>query len=958
MRLRKRVKTSYIRYRRLKPLGAIWPRRLKYQVLSLLYITVLVIPPLAVLLKNDTSDAAVSFSAGDVLGQPDFTSSAPNNKNPSNDGLHSPFGSAIDTVHHRLFIVDSGNNRVLVYNLNGSNQLIDRLADNVLGQADFVSNASQTTRNGFKDPRNAAYDSAHDRLFIADFGNNRVLVFDTGSISNGMNASHVLGQSNFTSSAAVASASGFNGSVGVAYDVIHDRLFVTDLNQNRVVQFDTTSITDGEAAVHVLGQANFTDYGQDTDIKGFIHPWGITYDEVHDRLFVADYLNSRVLVFDTAVVNDYEDAVHVLGQPDFITNSPSPSISANKIYQPVSISYDTAGDRLFVGGDNWGRVAVYDTSSISDGQSISHILGQPNAACGGCDTVPSANGFDVQSGVAFDASTGYLYLADPWQNRLLVFDAATVTDNENAIDVIGQTDSGNSPVFTSGGINNSGGGPSATGFGGDGLSPVLDTLHHRLFVSDSSNCRVLIFNLDNKNNLLDKVPDHVLGQPDLTTMNCDSDADSLGYTGGLAYDSVHDRLFVMDAYSNYRIMVYDTQSVTDGEAAVHILGGSDINSTGDSGLSPSTFDDAEYGGIAYDESAQQLYVDDAYYHYRILIFDLSSGITDGMDASHVLGAPDLNTAGAGDTSATGIYDYYSNLLVDSTHHRLYFSSYYQKRIMVFDVTSITDNEPAVAVLGQPDLNASNSGTTQQGGGGIVGLGYDASRQILFAADYENARILIYDVSSVSDGQPAIGVLGAPDFVTPGSGYGGNEVSQTTMRPYDQANIAFDSVNRRMYFGDDKNARILIYNFPNIVLGDSADSKVTIPNAKFGVPYDYAIPITGTQGTVTCSLESGTLPKDVVITPDCHVKGTPGSNTPYTFTVKVTDDNGVAGIFTDSQVLGLTVEHASSDSGSLADTGSNSKYIGVLALALITVSASTLVRMYSRRSGRRYAARSR
>jgi hypothetical protein len=49
---------------------------------------------------------------------------------------------AIDTVGHRLFVVDTSNNRVLVYNLSASNVLLDKTPDFVLGQPDFRSRLS------------------------------------------------------------------------------------------------------------------------------------------------------------------------------------------------------------------------------------------------------------------------------------------------------------------------------------------------------------------------------------------------------------------------------------------------------------------------------------------------------------------------------------------------------------------------------------------------------------------------------------------------------------------------------------------------------------------------------------------------------------------------------------------------------------------------------------------------
>src|SRR5947207_127987 len=71
----------------------------------------------------------------------------------------------------------------------------------VLGQNDFTSVTSGKTQNTMKFPANLAYDSDNARLFVGDVTNNRVLVFNVapGSVANRMNASNVLGQTDFTS---------------------------------------------------------------------------------------------------------------------------------------------------------------------------------------------------------------------------------------------------------------------------------------------------------------------------------------------------------------------------------------------------------------------------------------------------------------------------------------------------------------------------------------------------------------------------------------------------------------------------------------------------------------------------------------------------------------------------------------------------------------------------------------
>src|SRR5690606_25533237 len=102
-------------------------------------------------------------------------------------GLNQPTDSAVDSSGHRLFVSDLMNSRVLVYNLAADNSLEDRAADYVLGQPDFSTSSIGWGSAEMNGPTGLAYDETNGRLFVADFGNSRVLVFDlSGGITNGM----------------------------------------------------------------------------------------------------------------------------------------------------------------------------------------------------------------------------------------------------------------------------------------------------------------------------------------------------------------------------------------------------------------------------------------------------------------------------------------------------------------------------------------------------------------------------------------------------------------------------------------------------------------------------------------------------------------------------------------------------------------------------------------------------
>src|ERR1035441_6697469 len=103
---------------------------LKLTVIRVSLVVALLLSGLTPLVTNylnpPTAHAANPYNASDVLGQldqnqqPSFTQNA-GGVNAS--GLNSPKASALDSVHHRLFVTDTNNSRVLVFNLDSSNNL-------------------------------------------------------------------------------------------------------------------------------------------------------------------------------------------------------------------------------------------------------------------------------------------------------------------------------------------------------------------------------------------------------------------------------------------------------------------------------------------------------------------------------------------------------------------------------------------------------------------------------------------------------------------------------------------------------------------------------------------------------------------------------------------------------------------------------------------------------------------
>ncbi len=92
-------------------------------------------------------------------------------------------------------------------------------------------------------------------------------------------------------------------------------------------------------------------------------PRGLVFDPGSILLFVADYSNSRVIVFDVASIINGENAVNVLGQTPFAASSGA--TMQNRLRDPVGVGLNTSRGWLFVGDNSNHRVFVQPYSPAS-----------------------------------------------------------------------------------------------------------------------------------------------------------------------------------------------------------------------------------------------------------------------------------------------------------------------------------------------------------------------------------------------------------------------------------------------------------------------------------------------------------------------------------------------------------------------------------------------------------------
>lgn len=315
-----------------------------------------------------------NFPAADlVLGAPDFVTAGSAASTPS--GVSDPRGIAIDPVSGKVFVVAKPQNRVLRFASvaalsNGAN------AEAVLGQVNFSSLVFATTQSNLSSPAGVFVD-AKGRLWVSDSGNNRVLMFEgAATLSNGAPADRVLGQLNFTSGTSATSNTRMAAPASLVVDS-NDNLWVADQSNHRVLKFaSVSSLANGAAASVVLGQPDFNTGTSGLTASKMNAVTGVAVDTA-GRLWVADQNNNRILRFDNAAsLVTGASASGVLGQTDFVTATSG--ANELKMNNPGALAVDADGTVFALDFGNHRIVIYRGAASKANGAAMDAVFGQPD----------------------------------------------------------------------------------------------------------------------------------------------------------------------------------------------------------------------------------------------------------------------------------------------------------------------------------------------------------------------------------------------------------------------------------------------------------------------------------------------------------------------------------------------------------------------------------------------------
>ena len=362
-------------------------------------------------------------SADVVVGQPDMTSNLNWNRP---WGFHWPWDICADTS---LYVADRANCRVAIFNpiptANGAS------AGVFVGQPNGYTNSpgcGPTTTDGVK-----GVCSDGTKLYIADYPNNRVLIFDPIPIESGDTANVVIGQGDFISNTPGCCAPKLHRPNDVYSD--GTKLFIADTENNRVLIYNSIPTLNGASADVAVGQPNLYTCTSGCTATKLYEPWGVYSDGT--RLYIADTYNNRVLIYNSIPTSNGASADVVVGQTDMTSNSGG--CMANKLSVPGGVYSD--GTRLYIAEYSNNRVLIFNSIPTSNGDSADVVIGQTSmtANSSGCAADKLYQPIDVY------INGTKLYIADTYNNRVLIYNshASTVT-----VDGVSIAPSGVSPGDT------------------------------------------------------------------------------------------------------------------------------------------------------------------------------------------------------------------------------------------------------------------------------------------------------------------------------------------------------------------------------------------------------------------------------------------------------------------------------------------------------------------------------
>jgi len=284
--------------------------------------------------------------------------------------MTSPSGICLDTAGN-IYIADTYNHVVRFVNV--STGIITTIAGKG-GFNGFTGDGGLAVLAELNLPEGVAIDRKGN-LYIADAGNNKIRIVDTAGIISSFAGSGVGG---YGGDGGLATAAKLNYPISVLADTASDKIYIGDINNNRVRVIDALGIISTFAGT---GTAAFSGDGAQATSAALKGPNGVTID-TSGTVYIADAGNNRIRKVNLAgIITTYVGN----GTAGF-SGDGGPAISA-KIFAAPGITVDIRGN-LYIAEYYNSRVRKVSYCSNPLNLTISGTF----SICAGDSTLLNANG--------------------------------------------------------------------------------------------------------------------------------------------------------------------------------------------------------------------------------------------------------------------------------------------------------------------------------------------------------------------------------------------------------------------------------------------------------------------------------------------------------------------------------------------------------------------------------------
>jgi hypothetical protein len=313
-------------------------------------------------------------------------------------------------------------------------------------------------------------------------------------------------------------------------------------------------------AFQVLGQADFAGFlanrGSTVNALGVAQQFGGIATN-GSKFYLADYSNHRVLGWNSIPASATAAPDFVLGQTGFTSNGSG--ASATQLALPASVSITDT--HLVVADSGNNRVLIWNTLPTANDTPPDVVVGQANFTT----NLTGTGAANLNTPVSAMIANNKLFVADQFNNRVLIWNTIPTTSGTSADVVLGQ------PAFDAASSTYTGVGAEEEGLNNPG---GLWTDGLRLLVSDSGNNRVMYWSSVPRVN--GTAATYEIGQTDFSRTTAGVGQSSLRTPYGITSDGTS--IYVADANNN-RVLKFGSFPIANSSSAIAVYGQNTYSST-------------------------------------------------------------------------------------------------------------------------------------------------------------------------------------------------------------------------------------------------------------------------------------------------------------------------------------------------------------------------------------------